>query len=65
LVNTGIYDAYVDEMLAAKVAVGIELHEDPIAKFEKEGLSGILSSSKIIYSQWDEQRFNQFLIDAE
>ncbi len=65
LVNTGIYDAYVDEMLAAKVAVGIELHEDPIAKFEQEGLSGILLNSNSIYSQWDEQRFNQFLIDAE
>lgn len=65
LVSTGIYDAYVDEMLAAKVAVGVELHEDPIAKFEQEGLSGILLNSNSIYSQWDEQRFNQFLMDAE
>ncbi len=65
LIHTGTYDAYVDEMIAAEVAVGIEMTEDPIERFLKEGVNSILLNKSSIYSQWDQQRFNQFLTDAE
>lgn len=65
LIHTGIYDAYVDEMIAAEVAVGIEMTEDPIKRFLQEGVNSILLNKTSIYSQWDQQRFNQFLTDAE
>lgn len=65
LIHTGTYDAYVDEMIAAEVAVGIEMTEDPIERFLKEGVNSILLNKSSIYSQWDQQRFNQFLTDVE
>jgi len=65
LIHTGTYDAYVDEMIAAEVAVGIEMQDDPIARFLQEGVNSILSNKSSIYSQWDQQRFNHFLTDAE
>ena len=65
LINTGTYDAYVDEMIAAEVAVGIEMQDDPIARFLQEGVNSILINKSSIYGQWDQQRFNHFLTNAE
>ncbi len=61
LINTGVYDAYVDEMLAAEVAVGIALNEDPIERFTQEGVQGILKNKTPIYAPWDSKKFQTFL----
>ena len=62
LINTGIYDAYVQEMLEAQVAVGIAEDEDPIAAFEAQRAKGeLLTEQKEIYGDWDDQKFRDYL----
>ncbi len=62
LQNTGIYDAYVQEMLDAKVAVGIEETEDPIAVFlSKRSLGKLIQNREEVYGNWDAEKFNDYL----
>jgi hypothetical protein len=61
LINTGVYDAYVDEMLEAQVAVGIALVEDPVERYMQEGIHGILLDKAPIYAPWNDKKFHAFL----
>lgn len=61
LINTGVYDAYVDEMLEAQVAVGIALVEDPVERYMQEGIHGILLDKAPIYAPWNDKKFYAFL----
>jgi hypothetical protein len=62
LMNTGIYDAYVQEMIDSQVAVGIAEDEDPIAVYESNRAKGVLlGDRKEIYGDWDAQKFRTYL----
>ena len=66
LINTCIYDAYVQEMLEAQVAVGIAEDEDPIAAFEAQRAKGeLLTDRKEIYGDWDAQKFRDYLTSGK
>lgn len=62
LMNTGIYDAYVQEMIDSQVAVGIAEDEDPIAAYESNRAKGeLLADRKQIYGDWNAPMFRHYL----
>jgi hypothetical protein len=66
LQNTGIYDSYVQEMLDAGVAVGIEEDEDPIAAYHSKRAEGRLINDRCeVYGNWDREKFRDYLASGK
>jgi hypothetical protein len=62
LQNTGIYDSFVQEMIDAKVAVGIEELEDPIAVYKSQRSSGkLIQQREEVYGPWNASLFRDYL----
>jgi hypothetical protein len=62
LQNTGIYDSFVQEMIDAKVAVGIEESEDPIAVYKSQRSSGkLIQQREEVYGPWNASLFREYL----
>jgi hypothetical protein len=65
LIKTNTYDAYVEEIIDAQMAVGIEMDEDPIQRYLNEGFENIIADKSIIYDEWKESEFEVFLKESK